>query len=126
MYRKKNPETDLCPFELTLSIFKGKWDVRVICILAHNHTVRYGQFKHYLPEISDTILASVLKKMGDNSIIERKDYDELPPRVEYSLSEAGKAVVPVLQDLCRWSYLQYGDKLYLKDCANCRYGIVQS
>ena len=64
--------------------------------------------------------------MGDNSIIERKDYDELPPRVEYSLSEAGKAVVPVLQDLCRWSYLQYGDKLYLKDYANCRYGIVQS
>lgn len=81
MYQKKTPETNLCPFEYVLSIFKGKWDIRVLCLLAHNRCIRYGQFKHFLPEISDTVLASVLKKMIDNHIIEKTVYEELPPKM---------------------------------------------
>ena len=126
MYQKKNPETDLCPFEYALSFLKGKWDIRVLCLLAHNHRMRYGQFKHFLPEISDTVLSSVLKKMTDHLIIEKEVSDELPPRVEYTLSEKGGSMVPILQSLCRWSSEYHRDGQEVKKCNECKYGVSRT
>ena len=127
MYQKKIQEDNLCPFEYAMSLFKGKWDIRIICLLAHHSALRYGSFKEDLPDISDTALSTALKKLTDNQVIKRKVYDELPPRVEYSLSDRGKAVVPILQDLCSWSAKTRGQMASsgLNICANCKYGIVR-
>lgn len=124
MYQKKIPDENLCPFEYAMSLFKGKWDIRIICLLAHNAALRYGELKDLLPEISDTALSSVLKKLSGHQIIHRTVYDELPPRVEYSLSAKGREAVPILQDLCRWSSnsceTEFSNRLTY--CEDCKYG----
>ncbi len=124
MYQKKIPDENLCPFEYAMSLFKGKWDIRIICLLAHNDALRYREFKDLLPEISDTALSAVLKKLSRHQIIHRTVFDELPPRVEYSLSAKGREAVPILQDLCRWSSnsceIEFSSRLTY--CEDCKYG----
>ena len=124
MYQKKIPDENLCPFEYAMSLFKGKWDIRIICLLAHNDVLRYIEFKDLLPEISDTALSSVLKKLSGHQIIHRAVFDELPPRVEYSLSARGREAVPILEDLCRWSSgssdTEFSSRLTF--CKDCKYG----
>ena len=53
--------------------------------------------------ITDAVLASMLKELINNNIVTRQSYDEIPPRVEYSLTDKGKSVVPILQNICKWS-----------------------
>jgi len=124
MYQKKIPDENLCPFEYAMSLFKGKWDIRIICLLAHNDALRYGEFKDLLPEISDTALSNVLKKLSGHQVIHRAVYGDLPPRVEYSLSARGREAVPILQDLCRWSSnscaIEFSSRLTY--CEDCKYG----
>ena len=124
MYQKKIPDENLCPSEYAMSLFKGKWDIRIICLLAHNDALRYGEFKNLLPEISDTALSNVLKKLSGHQVIHRAVYGDLPPRVEYSLSARGREAVPILQDLCRWSSnsceIEFSSRLTY--CEDCKYG----
>ncbi len=60
--------------------------------------------------ITDAVLASTLKGLIANSIVERKPYDEIPPRVEYSLTEKGASVAPILQSICQWAGVFYKDE----------------
>lgn len=60
--------------------------------------------------ITDAVLASTLKDLIEDGMIERKSYDEIPPRVEYSLTEEGASVVPILQSICRWSDIFYKEE----------------
>ncbi len=124
MYQKKIPDENLCPFEYAISLFKGKWDIRIICLLAHNETIRYSKFKDYLPEISDTALSGVLRKLTSHQIICRRVCHEIPAHVEYRLSEKGHRAVPILQNLCRWSadVCQVKDTHRLLYCDDCKYG----
>lgn len=124
MYKKKIPPETTCPFEYAMSLFSGKWNIKVLCLLVHNESMRFGNFKEVLSDISDTALSLVLKKYNENQIVIRKSFDEIPPRVEYMLSEKGKKVVPVLQELCSWS-VQYGDPgvTEFEECDHCKYGI---
>ena len=57
--------------------------------------------------ITDAVLASTLKDLIEDGLIDRKSYDEIPPRVEYSLTEKGQSVVPILQSICKWSGIFY-------------------
>ncbi|MCD8048666.1 MAG: helix-turn-helix transcriptional regulator [Clostridia bacterium] len=107
MYRKKLKEDIRCPLEYGLSVFGGKWNSRIICVLAEMGTLRYSEIRSEMGNITDAVLASTLKSLISNGIVERKSYDEIPPRVEYSLSETGKTVVPILQSICRWSGIFY-------------------
>lgn len=124
MYQKKIPDENLCPFEYAMSLFKGKWDIRIICLLAHNQALRYGEFRELLPGISDTALSNVLKKLTSHQVLERKVYDEMPARVEYCLTDKGSEAVPILQDLCLWSsrLSEFRSSPRLSYCAECKYG----
>lgn len=126
MYQKKIPTDNLCPFEYALSMFSGKWDIRIICLLAHNSSMRYGNFKKALPDISDTALSAVLKKLISNDLLIRHAYNEVPPHVEYSLSERGQEAVPILQELCHWSAKGNNKNIIpkLALCEDCRYGVT--
>ncbi len=125
MYQKKIPPEKMCPFEYTQSIFGGKWDTRILCLLAHNESLRFGQFKSILCDISDTALSNVLKKFIKHDIVLRKSFNEKPPHVEYRLSDRGREIVPILQDLCLWSVKcnDYPDLPAISLCEQCKYGI---
>lgn len=65
------------------------------------------ELRKEMGNITDAVLASTLKELITNEIVLRKSYDEIPPRVEYSLTEKGKSVVPILQSICKWAGLFY-------------------
>ena len=89
MYQRKLEKDIRCPLEYGLGIFGEKWDSRIICVLASQKTLRYSHLRTEMGNIADAVLASTLKNLIANDIIERKSYDEIPPRVEYSLTEKG-------------------------------------
>lgn len=124
MYKKKLPPDIRCPLEYGLEIFGGKWKSRIICVLAAKKNLRYSQLRKEMANITDAVLATTLKELLQSGMIERRSYDEIPPRVEYSLSEKGKSVVPILQDICKWSGLFYkdtGNDNTMSQCQKCDY-----
>ena len=109
MYKKKLEPDIRCPLEYGLEIFGGKWNSRIICVLNSKKVLRYSELRTEMGNITDAVLASTLKDLIANDIVIRKSYDEIPPKVEYSLSDKGKSVVPILQSVCKWAGVFYKD-----------------
>lgn len=112
-----------CPLEYGMDIFGGKWKPRIICILNHKGTMRYSDIKKELVNLTDTVLSGALKELVDDGMVTRVQFDEIPPRVEYSLSEKGKSVVPILQSICEWSSIVHrvDEDHVLTQCQTCDY-----
>ncbi len=120
-YKKKLEDDIRCPLEYGLTIFGGKWKSRIICVLSANEKMRYGQIRKEMYNITDAVLASTLKDLLEDDVIGRRSYDEIPPRVEYYLTEKGKSVVPILQSICEWSDIFYkeDDRNEMVQCQKC-------
>ena len=123
MYQHKLEKDIRCPLEYGLQVFGGKWKSRIICVLAESGTLRYSMLRKSMGNITDAVLASTLKELMADSIVERKSYDEIPPRVEYRLTEKGKSVVPILQNICKWAgaYHREDSENILIQCQKCDY-----
>ena len=123
MYQKKIAEDIRCPLEYGLEVFGGKWKSRIICVLAEKEVMRYSVLRKEMVNITDAVLASTLKELLEDDIIVRKQYNEIPPKVEYFLSPKGKSVVPILQSICRWSgaYHKEDNENTLLQCQKCDY-----
>lgn len=121
MYQKKLKEDIRCPLEYGLELFGGKWKSRVICVLAEKKTLRYSELRKEMCNIADAVLAATLKELMTSEMIVRRSYDEIPPRVEYSLSEKGESVVPILQSICRWAHVFYKEdpENAMTQCQRC-------
>lgn len=109
------------PTRICSGHFWKKWSSKVFCLIRKEESVRYTDFRNLLEGISDPVLASTLKLLIQHGIVERKSYDEMPIRVEYSLTEKGKSAIPVLEGLCKWTalYRDEHDKDILHLCADC-------
>ena len=103
MYQKKWEADIRCPLEYGLELFGGKWKSRVICVLNEKGTLRYSSIRKEMLNITDAVLADTLKELIHNGLVVRRQYDEIPPRVEYSLTDKGKSVVLILQSICKWA-----------------------
>ena len=123
MYKRKLEKDIRCPLEYGLEIFGGKWNSRIICVLAAKVTLRYSELRREMGNITDTVLAATLKELIANGLVLRRSYDEIPPRVEYSLTEKGASVVPILQSICRWSgaFFKEENENTLIQCRKCDY-----
>lgn len=121
MYQRKLEKDIRCPLEYGMEIFGGKWNSRIICVLATLGTLRYSQLRTEMGNITDAVLASTLKSLIASGIVTRRSYDEIPPRVEYSLTEKGWSVVPILQSICHWAGMFYKEegKEPLIQCQKC-------
>ena len=106
-YQRKLDKDIRCPLEYGMDIFGEKWNFRIICVLSTLGTLRYSELRKEMGNITDAVLASTLKELITNKIVQQKSYDEIPPRVEYSLMGKGKSVVPILQSICNWAGLFY-------------------
>ncbi len=94
--------TKQAPFLRTLSIIEGKWKFRILYELACETTLRYGELKRNLVPITHKMLASQLKSLEKDGMIVRKEYLQIPPKVEYFLSEKGLTFLPIMKDMCEW------------------------
>lgn len=100
---KENMENKLpaCPVEVTLSLIGDKWKVLILRDLM-NHTLRFGELKKSIGSISTKVLTEKLRAMEDDGLVKRRIYAEVPPRVEYSLTDLGSSLDPVLTSLKEW------------------------
>ncbi|MGI6077424.1 MAG: winged helix-turn-helix transcriptional regulator [Fastidiosipilaceae bacterium] len=123
MYIRKLEKDIRCPLEYGLEVFGGKWKSRIICVLSEMNVLRYTELRREMVNITDAILSATLKDLLNNDIIQRVQYDEIPPRVEYSLTEKGRSVVPILQSICHWAgrYNDHEADLVLSHCQKCDY-----
>jgi DNA-binding HxlR family transcriptional regulator len=88
----------------------GKWKLPVLCSLTANGTSRYNELLHNVQGISNTMLSQTLKELERDGLVLRKEYLEVPVRVEYALSEKSKKLQPILLELIRWQMgLQGGE-----------------
>ena len=91
-----------CPIRSTIDILGGKWKQPIICMLASSGTLRYSSIKRRLNGITNMMLSQSLKDLEYYGIVHREQYNEVPPRVEYSLTEKGKSVVPIITESIKW------------------------
>lgn len=90
------------PFGYTLSVIGGKWKMLIIYILAENQTVRFNNLKRKIGAITFKTLSSQLKELEADGMVKRIEYPQVPPKVEYSLTEKAETLLPVLEGLCEW------------------------
>ena len=99
MIKKENlPE---CPVATTVELIGSKWKLLILKYLL-NKTMRYNELKREIDGISQKVLTSNLKSMVEDGIVIRTSYPEVPPRVEYSLSEIGESMRPVIDVMADW------------------------
>ena len=90
-----------CPVELTLLLISNKWKVLIIRDLLDG-TKRFSELKKSINNISQKVLTSNLREMEENELLTRKVYPEVPPRVEYTLTDIGYSLKPLLDDMDKW------------------------
>lgn len=102
-------EVNVKPFVYAMSMIDGKWKMHILFWLWKNPVLRYGELKRSLGTITHKMLSTQLKELEKDDLIIRKEYAQVPPKVEYSLSERGLTLMPVLQCLCEWGICHLED-----------------
>lgn len=97
-----------CPMEVANRVFGGKWKPGIVFRLTVR-TYRFGELKREMPWISERVLIRQLKELVADGIVDRRDYQEVPPRVEYSMTTHGSTLAPLLKSMAAW-----GDKHFEK------------
>ena len=100
----KNGKTYHCTVEATLDVIGGKWKPLILWHLGDN-VMRFGELQRALPGVNGKMLTKQLRELEEDGVIRRKVYPEVPPRVEYAITEFGKTLIPILQALCTWGAL---------------------
>ncbi len=89
-------------FSYTLSLISGKHKMVILYCLMEFDVVRFNELRRYLKKVSDKTLSNNLKELETDRLIIRKEYPQIPPKVEYSLSDRGRSLMTVLDQLCVW------------------------
>jgi Predicted transcriptional regulators len=100
--KKINSHNSGCPLTYSLDLLSGKWEIKILFFLLKYETLRFGQLKACMPGITNTVLTGTLKKLEKMGVVKRIQFNEIPPHVEYSLTEAGIELVPVFMELSKW------------------------
>lgn len=90
-----------CPIDFTISLISGKWSMWVLWTL-QNNPIRFGEIRDRIPGITEKMLIQQLKKFEYYNIVTRKVYPDIPPKVEYSLTENGKSLKPIMLLIKQW------------------------
>lgn len=91
-----------CPVEHTLKVIGGKWKTIILWLLSTGGAKRYGEVKRALGTISHKMLSQQLKELEADGMLHREEYHQIPPKVEYSLTEKGKTLLPILNEMANW------------------------
>lgn len=89
-------------FSYTLSLINGKYKMTILYTLMEFGMVRFNEMKKYIGGISFKTLSSTLKELERDRLVHREEYPQIPPKVEYSLTERGKSLIPILDAMCEW------------------------
>ena len=90
-----------CAMELTLDLIGGKWKVLILWHLG-NQTLRFSALRRTLPHVTQKMLTQQLRELEEDGLVSRLVYAQIPPKVEYSLTPAGRSLLPILSTMCQW------------------------
>ncbi|WP_295054464.1 helix-turn-helix domain-containing protein [Sulfuricurvum sp.] len=105
-----------CPFELTLELIGGKWKGLILWHLHDKKVLRNGEMLRLIPRITQKMLTQQLREMEENGLIRRVIYEQVPPKVEYSLTPHGEAIRPILEMMIDWGVEYARDKNIVIAC----------
>jgi DNA-binding HxlR family transcriptional regulator len=91
-----------CGLKKVLDLIGGKWKILILCAIQNEEVLRYGELRRRIVGITNTMLSKSLKEMEDSGLIERRQYNEMPVRVEYALTEKAESLMPILLELKHW------------------------
>ena len=101
--RELDPLYPTCPIRNIISRMSDKWSLLILSTLNSNGVMRYKELNASIPDISQKMLSSTLKRLEADKLIHRKMYGEIPPRVEYSLTPTGKKLMPAVGMMVSWA-----------------------
>lgn len=90
------------PYGYTISVIGGKWKMLILYLLSENQPVRFNEMKRQIGVITFKMLSSQLKELEADGMVNRKEYPQIPPKVEYSLTPKAETLLPVMEQLCEW------------------------
>jgi len=102
MKSDKTYVTPRCPIRTTMELLGGKWKLLILNQL-HGKKLRLSELKNQIPDISEKMLIQELKLMVISGLVHRKNYGEVPPRVEYSLTEKGRHAIPLIEEMAKFA-----------------------
>jgi DNA-binding HxlR family transcriptional regulator len=105
-----------CPFELTLELIGGKWKGLILWHIHEKEVLRNGELLRLIPRITQKMLTQQLREMEENGLIRRVIYEQVPPKVEYSLTDHGKSLRPILDMMLSWGIEYAQDKNIFIGC----------
>ena len=104
---KKKADTnsiiEICPIRNVVSRFGNKWSLLVLLVINEGQTVRFNELGRMIPDISTRVLSGTLKTLEAAGRISRKVYAQVPPKVEYTLSDSGRSLIPLIMQLTAWA-----------------------
>ncbi|GAB6085928.1 winged helix-turn-helix transcriptional regulator [Alkaliphilus crotonatoxidans] len=100
-----------CPIYYTISIVEGKWKWVILYKIYQFKVIRYNRLREELQPIAHRTLSKQLKELEADNLVHREQYNEVPPRVEYSLTEEGKTLIPILELMAEWGKQRLDDQM---------------
>lgn len=116
---EENVDRDQCPILFALGIVGQKWKLPLLWYLHEKPTTRFNELKRRVPGISNFMLTKSLRELEEDGLVERHQYDEVPPRVEYALTERGESLMPALNGIYKWGEEQMQLVSKKKDAQDC-------
>lgn len=102
MSKRRTPYDGPCPVERVIHVFGGKWKPAILFFLMQNKTLRFNQLRKSIPEVTQRMLTLQLRELERDGLVRRKDFEQRPPRVEYSATELAFTLAPVFKSIENW------------------------
>lgn len=99
----RNSIIEICPIRNVVARFGDKWSLLVLLVINGSGIVRFNELGRMIPDISTRVLSSTLRTLEADGLINRKVYAQVPPKVEYSLTDTGKSLLPIIMQLTEWA-----------------------
>lgn len=106
-----------CTFEIAMDLIGGKWKPIIVWHLGTKGTQRFSELRKLLPSITQKMLTQQLRELESDCLVERRVYAQVPPKVEYTLTEFGTSLMPILEMMCHWG-AEYYEKVVKNEICN--------
>ena len=107
---EKNEREEDCPIRRVLKVLSGQWRPQIIYTLYKHPACRFGQLQKAMPRVTNAMLTATLRDLERIGIVERRQFTEMPPHVEYSLTDKGCALLPIFYEMTVWGEKYLGDE----------------
>lgn len=103
MTKENNSIIEICPIRNVVARFGDKWSLLVLLVINGQGVVRFNELCRLIPDISTRVLSTTLRTLEADGLIDRKVYAQVPPKVEYTLTETGNSLIPLIMQLTDWA-----------------------